>query len=45
MSTQEKARHLMLRQQVQVRNRQQSLLNRAAAELGIDITSLANDNR
>jgi hypothetical protein len=45
MSTQEQARHLMLRQQVQVRNRQQSLLNRAAAELGIDITSTANNNR
>lgn len=33
MSTQERARNLMMRQQMQVKNRQESLRTRATAEL------------
>lgn len=36
MSTQEQARALMMRHHHLVKNRQQSLLNRAAAEMGVD---------
>ena len=35
MSTQEQARSLMMRHQHLVKNRQQSLLSRAAAEVGL----------
>lgn len=37
MSTQNQARALMMRHHHNIRNRQQSLLNRAAAEIGVDI--------
>jgi hypothetical protein len=36
MSTQEQARALMMRHHQMVKNRQQSMLNRAAAEVGLD---------
>jgi len=36
MSTQEQVRALMMRHHHLVKNRQQSLLNRAAAEMGVD---------
>jgi len=36
MSTQEQARALMMRHHHLVKNRQQSLLNRAAVEMGVD---------
>jgi hypothetical protein len=36
MSTQDQARALMMRHHHQVKNRQQSLLNRCAAEAGIE---------
>lgn len=40
MSTQEQARALMMRHHHVVKNRQQSMLNRAAAEMGVeDITT------
>lgn len=37
MSTEQQARSLMLRHHQLVKNRQQSLLNRAAAEIGVDV--------
>ena len=37
MSAQSQARALMMRHHHQIRNRQQSLLNRCAAELGIEV--------
>lgn len=45
MSTQEQARNLMMRHQHLVKNRQQSLLNRAAAEVGLDAGSQASVDR
>lgn len=36
MSTQEQARALMMRHHQMIKNRQQSMLNRAAAEVGLD---------
>ncbi|MEK0183052.1 hypothetical protein [Microcoleus anatoxicus] len=39
MSTQEQARSLMMRHQNRVVNRQQSLLSRVAAEIGLDTSS------
>jgi len=39
MSTQEQARALMMRHHHLVKNRQQSLLNRAAVEMGVDTAS------
>lgn len=40
MSTQEQARALMMRHHHLVKNRQQSMLNRAAAEVGLDESKL-----
>ncbi len=37
MNTNQKARALMLRHDKMVRNRQQSLLSRAAREIGLDV--------
>lgn len=37
MSTESQARALMMRHHHNIKNRQQSLLNRAAAEIGLDI--------
>jgi len=37
MSTQQQARNLMMRQQHLVKNRQESMLSRAAAEVGLDV--------
>jgi hypothetical protein len=37
MSTQDQARALMMRHHQNIRNRQQSLLGRAAAEIGVDV--------
>ncbi|MCU0541191.1 MAG: hypothetical protein MUE44_03270 [Oscillatoriaceae cyanobacterium Prado104] len=45
MSTQEQARNLMMRHQHLVKNRQQSLLSRAAAEVGLDAGSQASIDR
>jgi hypothetical protein len=45
MSTQEQARSLMMRHQHLVKNRQQSLLSRAAAEVGLDAGSPASVDR
>ena len=42
MSTQEQARALMMRHHHIVKNRQQSLLNRAAAEMGIEAVDECN---
>jgi len=39
MSTQEQARALMMRHHHLVKNRQQSMLNRAAAEIGFEGTT------
>lgn len=39
MSTEEQARALMMRHHHLIKNRQQSMLGRAAAEVGIDIES------
>lgn len=39
MSTQEQARALMMRHHHHVKNRQQSMLGRTAAEVGLDIDS------
>lgn len=36
MSTQDQARALMMRHQHLIKNRQQSMLNRAAGEMGLD---------
>lgn len=43
MSTQEQARALMMRQHHVVKNRQQSMLNRAAAEVGIEGSDYRNN--
>jgi hypothetical protein len=40
MSTQEQARALMMRHQHSSKNRQQTMLNRAAAEMGVDLDIL-----
>ena len=40
MSTQQQARALMMRHHQMIKNRQQSMLERAAAEIGVDV---AND--
>lgn len=45
MSTQEQARNLMMRHQHLVKNRQQSLLSRSAAEVGLDAGSQASADR
>lgn len=37
MSTQDQARALMMRHHQMIKNRQQSMLNRAAAEVGLDV--------
>jgi hypothetical protein len=37
MSTQQQARALMMRHHQAIKNRQQSLLSRAAAEIGLDV--------
>jgi hypothetical protein len=37
MSTQDQARALMMRHHKLIKNRQQSLLGRAAAEIGVDV--------
>ena len=37
MSTQQQARALMMRHSHMIRNRQQSMLGRAAAEIGVDV--------
>ncbi|MGB3404734.1 MAG: hypothetical protein WBA77_18770 [Microcoleaceae cyanobacterium] len=37
MSAQNQARALMMRHHHQIKNRQQSLLNRSAAEIGIEV--------
>lgn len=45
MSTQEQARALMMRHHHIVKNRQQSMLNRTAAEVGLDGIENAIDDR
>jgi hypothetical protein len=45
MSTQEQARALMMRHHHIVKNRQQSMLNRTAAEVGLDGVENAIDDR
>ncbi|NJK76954.1 MAG: hypothetical protein HC942_27025 [Microcoleus sp. SU_5_6] len=45
MSTQAQARSLMMRHQHLVKNRQQSLLSRAAAEVGLDAGFQASVDR
>jgi hypothetical protein len=45
MSTQEQARSLMMRHQHLVKNRQQSLLSRAAAEIGLEAGSQTSIDR
>lgn len=46
MKTQEQARALMTRQHHTSKNRQQSMLERAAAEIGLeDIKNVASDNK
>ncbi|MBD1936441.1 hypothetical protein [Microcoleus sp. FACHB-68] len=42
MSTQDQARALMMRHQHQIKNRQQSMLSRSAAEVGLDATQVNN---
>ena len=42
MSTQEQARALMMRRHHVIKNRQQSMLNRAAAEVGFEGTDNSN---
>jgi len=37
MSTQQQARALMMRHHQTIKNRQQSMLNRTAAEIGLDV--------
>ena len=37
MSTENQARSLMMRHHYNIKNRQQSMLNRAAAEIGMDL--------
>lgn len=45
MSTQEQARSLMIRHHNRVLNRQQSLLSRVAAEVGLDLSAQALGDR
>ncbi len=45
MSTQEQARALMMRHHHIVKNRQQSMLNRTASEVGLDGIENAIDDR
>ncbi len=45
MSTQEQARTLMMRHQHVVKNRQESMLSRAAAEVRLDAGSQASVDR
>ncbi|MEG3974456.1 hypothetical protein QT970_07510 [Microcoleus sp. herbarium8] len=45
MSTQQQARNLMMRHQRLVKNRQESMLSRAAAEFGLDAGSPASIDR
>ncbi|NJM90652.1 MAG: hypothetical protein HC847_29580 [Hydrococcus sp. RU_2_2] len=39
MSTQQQARALMMRHHQAIKNRQQSMLERAASEIGVDVDS------
>ena len=39
MSTKEQARNLMMRHHQMVKNRQQAMLGRAAAEIGVEVDS------
>lgn len=45
MSTQQQARNLMMRHQHLVKNRQESMLSRAAAEVGLDVSREASVDR
>ena len=45
MSTQEQARNLMMRHQHVVKNRQESMLSRVAAEVGLEAVSPASIDR
>ena len=45
MSAENQARALMNRHQHQVKNRQQSLLRRSAAEVGLDTTERLEDRK
>ncbi len=45
MSTQEQARALMMRHHHLIKNRQQAMLGRAAAEVGLDIDNVDRWNR
>ncbi|MEG4350848.1 hypothetical protein QUA70_18265 [Microcoleus sp. LAD1_D5] len=45
MSTQEQARTLMMRHQHVVKNRQESMLSRVSAEVGLDAGSPASIDR
>ncbi len=45
MSTQEQARALMMRHHHMIKNRQQAMLGRAAAEVGLDIDNVERWNR
>ncbi|MDX2216943.1 MAG: hypothetical protein SFY66_27000 [Oculatellaceae cyanobacterium bins.114] len=42
MSTQDQARALMMRHHHMIKNRQQSMLSRAAAEVGMDATEASH---
>ncbi len=44
MSTQQKARALMVRNYQIIKNRQQSMLERTAAEIGLDIIQSNSNN-
>ena len=45
MSTQDQARNLMMRHEHVVKNRQESMLSRAAAEVGLDAGSQVSIDR
>ncbi len=45
MSTQDQARALMMRHQHLQKNRQQSILSRTAAEVGLDPSQLNNERQ
>lgn len=45
MSTQQQARNLMMRHQHLLKNRQESMLSRAAAEVGVDVGREASVDR
>lgn len=45
MNTNQQARVLMTRHNQAIKNRQQSMLNRAVSEFGIDVTNTASLNR